>query len=71
VTRPTFETCRRKAHRLLGDAADQIRAGDWRPPPNRAQQAAIRRALTAIGEAKAELDEAARAGLVDVDEEDR
>ena len=61
MTRPSFEECRRTAHRLLGDAADQIRAGDWVPAPSSDQRAAIRDALRAIGEAKAALDQAARA----------
>ena len=68
---PTFEDCRRTARRLLGDAADQIRAGDWEPLPTRAQRDAVRRALVLIGEAQEALDEAASVDSIDLDEEDR
>jgi hypothetical protein len=67
----TFEGCRRTARRLLGDAADQIRAGDWEPLPTRAQRDAVRRALVLIGEAEDALDEAAFMDTIDLDEEDR
>lgn len=65
----TFEDCRRTARRLLGDAADQIRAGDWQPLPTRAQRDAVRRAL--LSEAEDALDEAATMDTIDLDEEDR
>lgn len=67
----TFEESRRTAHRLLGDAADQIRAGDWPKLPTRAQREAVSRALSLIGEAKDALDEAASMDTIDLDEEDR
>lgn len=68
---PSFEDCRRAARRLLGDAADQIRAGDWKPLPTRAQRDAVRRALVLIGEAQDALDEAAHMDTIDLDEEGR
>lgn len=69
--RPTFEECRRQARRLLGDAADQIRAGDWQPLPTRAQRDAVARAIRLIGEAEDALDEAAFMDTIDLAEEDR
>lgn len=58
---PTFQDSRRNALRLLGDAADEIRAGDWADPsPTASQRKAILRALQCISEAKAALDQAAR-----------
>lgn len=56
---PTFAESRRRAYALLGDAADEIRAGDWTPPPSSEQRAAISRALALITEAKDALNEAA------------
>ncbi len=56
---PTFSESRRAAYRLLGDAADEIRMGDWSPPPSAEQREAIHRALDLIGQAKAALNEAA------------
>ncbi len=58
---PTFEESRAAAYGLLGDAADEIRAGDWRPAPTGGQRAAVRRALDLIGQAKAALNEAVSA----------
>jgi hypothetical protein len=58
---PPFDTIRDQALRLLGDAADWLRS-DTQPGrgPNPAQIAAVRRCFTAIGAAKAALDDAAR-----------
>ncbi len=58
---PAFAESRHAAYRLLGDAADEIRAGDWNPPPSAKQREAIRRALDLIGQAKAALNEAVSA----------
>jgi hypothetical protein len=69
--RPTFEECRRSARRLLGDAADEIRAGDWQPLPTRAQRDAVARAIRLIGEAEDALDEAADMDTIDLDEADQ
>jgi hypothetical protein len=55
----TFEECRREAYRLLGGAADQIRAGDW-PDVDQYQREEVRRALDAIGQAKDALNRAAQ-----------
>jgi hypothetical protein len=55
----TFEECRREAYRLLGDAADQIRVGDW-PDIDQYQREEIRNAHDAIGQAKDALNRAAR-----------
>ena len=52
-----FETCRRNAHRLLGDAADWLRYID--APATKEQRAAVLEVLRLIGVAKAKLDEAA------------
>jgi hypothetical protein len=59
---PRFEDVRRNARRLLGDARDELRS-DCHPNsrPNAEQLAAVRLALHHIGEAKAALDQAARA----------
>ena len=59
----TFETSRGNAYRLLGDAADEIRAGDWQPAPTPSQRDAILKALHLIGQAKDALNDAARADL--------
>lgn len=67
----TFEESRRNAFRLLGDAADEIRAGDWQPLPTPAQRDAVARALSLIGEAKDALDEAVYMDTIDLDEDDR
>jgi hypothetical protein len=67
----TFEDCRHAARRLLGDAADQIRAGDWQPLPTKAQRDAVRRAMRAIDEAVDALDEAVHMDTIDLDEDDR
>lgn len=67
----TFEESRRNAFRLLGDAADEIRAGDWPTLPTKAQREAVSRALSLIGEAKDTLDEAAYVDTIDLDEDDR
>ncbi|MGW5259665.1 hypothetical protein ACWEQG_01740 [Microbispora sp. NPDC004025] len=58
---PTFDTTRRRAHRLLGAAADELRA-DCRPGagPNPAQAEAVRTVLDLLGRARAHLDLAAR-----------
>jgi hypothetical protein len=57
---PTFDESRSNAYRLLGDAADEIRMGDWQPAPSAEQRAAILDALRAIGDAKDALNRAAR-----------
>jgi hypothetical protein len=57
---PTFEECRRNAYTLLGDAAEEIRAGDWMPPPTAEQRDAVLEALRHIGEAKDALNRAVR-----------
>ncbi len=56
----TFETMRREAYKLLGDAQDWLRS-DWQPGagPTQAQAAALRRAREAIAAAKAALNDAA------------
>jgi hypothetical protein len=59
MSRPTFEECRREAYRLLGDAADEIRMGDW-PDVDQHQREEIRCALDAIGQAKDALNRAAQ-----------
>lgn len=69
--RPTFEECRRNARRLLGDASDWIRSGDWRPLPTRAQRKAVERAIRLVAEAEEALDDAAYMDNIDLDEEDR
>jgi hypothetical protein len=58
---PTFEETRRRTHRLLGDASDELRS-DWAEGtgPTRRQAEAMRRAQEHIGRAKAALDDAAR-----------
>lgn len=58
---PAFQDSRRRAHRLMSDASDELRS-DWRPGamPTARQYEALRRALHAIAEAKSALDEAAR-----------
>lgn len=71
TAQPTFEDCRRTARKLLGDAADQLRADDWQPLPTRAQRDAVRRALALIGEAEDALDEAADMDTIDLEEDDR
>lgn len=56
---PTFEDMRRRAHALLGDAADELRS-DWRPGagPSREQSQAAREASELIAKARAALDRA-------------
>lgn len=58
---PTFEEMRRNAHRLLGDAEDELRS-DWAPgsEPTHAQALARRDAMRLIARARAALDRAAR-----------
>ena len=58
---PTFEEMRRNAHRLLGDAQDELRS-DWRPGtgPTDAQADAAAEAREFIAKAKDALDRAAR-----------
>lgn len=58
---PTFEEMPRNAHRLLGDAQDELRS-DWLPGtgPNDAQARALGEARAFITKAKDKLDEAAR-----------
>lgn len=58
---PTFDVTRRRAHRLLGAAADEL-AEPCRPGagPTPAQAEAVRTALDLIGRARAHLDLAAR-----------
>ena len=58
---PTFEEMRRNAHRLLGDAQDELRS-DWRPGagPTSKQAKAAQEAREHIAKAKAALDRAAR-----------
>ena len=58
---PTFEEMRRNAHRLLGDAADELRS-DWREGtgPTTAQAKAKVEAMVHIAKAKAALDRAGR-----------
>lgn len=59
---PSFEEMRRNAHRLLGDAEDELRS-DWAPGagPATTEQAQARvEALTHIARAKAALDRAGR-----------
>lgn len=58
---PSFEHCRREAHRLLGDAADWIRMGDW-PDVTDEQRAAILEALLYMSSAKGALNKAANRG---------
>lgn len=57
---PTFEDMRRNAHRLLGDAQDELRS-DWRPGtgPTSAQGDALAEARRHIAAAKEALDRAA------------
>lgn len=66
MTLPTFETMRRNAHRLLGDAQQEL-LSDWRPGtgPTSTQAEAVREARRLIAQAKAKLDEAARSGRED------
>lgn len=61
ATLPTFEEMRRNAHRLLGDAQDELRS-DWRPGagPTDEQADAVALARQYIAKAKAALDRAAR-----------
>lgn len=56
---PSFAQVRVRAYRLLGDVRDEL-ASDCRPgeQPTARQRAAVGRALRAIGEAKAALDQA-------------
>ncbi|MFI7468169.1 hypothetical protein [Nonomuraea sp. NPDC049646] len=58
---PTFEQMRRNAHRLLGDAQDELRS-DWASGtgPTDKQAAAAAEARKHIAAAKAALDRAAR-----------
>ena len=58
---PTFEEMRRNAHRLLGDAQDELRS-DWRAGtgPTAQQAEDIHEARSYIAKAKAALDRAAR-----------
>lgn len=58
---PTFEEMRRNAHRLLGDAQDELRS-DWAPGtgPTDKQADAVIEARKHIAKAKAALDKAAR-----------
>lgn len=61
---PSFEEARQCAFALLGDAADWLRAGDFRGEQDKTDFGARRELLTkffdAIGEGKAVLDELAR-----------
>lgn len=61
VALPTFEEMRRNAHRLLGDAQDELRSG-WEPGtgPTPKQAELLHEARAGIARAKAALDEAAR-----------
>lgn len=54
----TFAESRTNAYRLLGDAADEIRAGDWTPSSTAEQRAALAEALDLIGKARAALNRA-------------
>ena len=58
---PLFEEMRRHAHRLLGDAEDELRS-DWAPGsgPTDRQAAALSEARQHIARARAALDRAAR-----------
>jgi hypothetical protein len=58
---PTFEEMRRNAHRLLGDAQDELRS-DWQPGtgPTDQQGEDLYDACQHIAKAKAALDRAAR-----------
>ena len=58
---PTFEEMRRNAHRLLGDAQDELRS-DWQPDtgPTDEQAEELQAARSYIALAKAALDRAAR-----------
>lgn len=58
---PTFQDMRRRAHKLLGDAEDELRS-DWRSGtgPTREQSQAALEARQLIAQAKAALDRAAR-----------
>jgi hypothetical protein len=58
---PTFEEMRRNAHRLLGDAQDELRS-DWRKGagPTAQQAEDLHEARSCIARAKAALDRAAR-----------
>jgi hypothetical protein len=58
---PTFEEMRRNAHRLLGDAQDELRS-DWAPGtgPSAQQAEDLYDARQHIAKAKAALDRAAR-----------
>ena len=58
---PTFEEMRRNAHRLLGDAQDELRS-DWAPGtgPDDLQAEELHEARSYIAKAKAALDRAAR-----------
>lgn len=57
---PTFEEIRRNTHRMLGDAADELRS-DWSDEQiTKAQADAKAEAMKHIGLAKAALDRAAR-----------
>lgn len=58
---PTFEEMRRNAHRLLGDAQDELRS-DWQPGtgPTNGQAEAWAEARSFIARAKTALDRAAR-----------
>lgn len=61
---PSFEEARQCAYGLLGDAADWLRAGDFRGDPpdmnHLARKAALTLFFNAIGDAKQALDELAR-----------
>ncbi|MET9339246.1 hypothetical protein [Nonomuraea sp. NPDC003804] len=60
MTLPTFDEMRRNAHRLLGDAQDELRS-DWTGPgPSDEQAEAMAEAVRFIAQAKAALDRAAR-----------
>lgn len=58
----SFDESRNNAYRLLSDAADEIRMGDWEPAPTAEQRAEILAALDAIGKAKDAIVRAAGTG---------
>lgn len=64
AARPSFNQCLTEAYRLLGDAADAIRIGEYpEGNPTPAQRASVSEALGGITAAKNAINDAKNAGF--------